>query len=65
MKGVHELKLTVDTGASGNTLPVRVAKQMHGELWHSKVEPVPHTKLSRLQWRRDQMLRNTEDLRSV
>ena len=46
MKGVHELKLKVDTGASGNTLPVHVAKQMYGELWQSKVEPVLHTKLT-------------------
>ena len=40
MKGVHELKLKVDTGALGNTLPVR------GELWQSKVEPVPLTRLT-------------------
>ena len=32
MKGVHELKLKVDTGALGNTLAVRVAKQMYGKL---------------------------------
>ena len=38
--GVHDLKLKVDTGASGNTLPVRIAKQMYGEIWKSKIDPV-------------------------
>ena len=43
---VHDLKLKVDTGASGNTLPVRIAKQMYGEIWQSKIEPVPNVKLT-------------------
>ena len=38
--GVHDLKQQVDTGASGNTLPVRIAKQMYGEILRSKIEPV-------------------------
>ena len=44
--GVHDLKLKLDTGASGNTLPVRIVKQMYGELWQSKIEPVPIVKLT-------------------
>lgn len=46
MKGVHELKLKVDTGASGNTLPIRIARQMYGDQWTTKVEPVPNTTLT-------------------
>ena len=30
--GVYDLELKVDTGSSGNTLPVRIARQMHGEM---------------------------------
>ena len=44
--GVHDLKLKVDTGASGNTLPVRIAKQVYGEIWQSKIEPVPNVQLT-------------------
>ena len=44
--GVHDLKLKVYTGASGNTLPVRIAKQMYGEIWQSKIEPVPNVKVT-------------------
>ena len=44
--GVHDLKLKVDTGASGNTLPVRIAKQMYIKIWQSKIEPVPNVKLT-------------------
>ena len=42
--GVHDLKLKVDTGV--NTLPVSIAKQMYGEIWQSKIEPVPNVKLT-------------------
>ena len=34
------------SGASGKTLPVRIAKQMYGEIWQSKIEPVPTVKLT-------------------
>ena len=44
--GVHDLKLKVDIGASGNTLPVRIAKQMYGETCQTKIEPVPNVKLT-------------------
>ena len=44
--GVHDLKLKVDTGSSGNTLAVRIARQMYGEMWQSKVEPAPNVKLT-------------------
>ena len=44
--GVHGLKLKVVTGASDNTLPVRIAKQMYGEMWQSKIEPMPNDKLT-------------------
>ena len=44
--GVHELELNVDTATPGNTLPVRIARQMYGEMWQSKVEPVPNVKLT-------------------
>ena len=44
--GVHDLELKVDTGSSGNTLPARIARQMYGELWQSKVEPAPNVKLT-------------------
>ena len=44
--GVHDLKLKVDTGASGNTLPVRIAKLMYGEIWQSKIESVPNVNLT-------------------
>ena len=40
--GIHDLELKVDTGSSGNTLSVRIARQMYGELWQSKVEPAPN-----------------------
>ena len=43
---VHDLKLKVARGASGNTLPVRIAKQIYGEIWQSKIEPVPNVKLT-------------------
>ncbi|KAI0228990.1 hypothetical protein LSAT2_020573, partial [Lamellibrachia satsuma] len=42
--GVHELKLKVDTGASGNTTPIRIARDMYGNQWQSKAEPAKHTK---------------------
>ena len=38
--------MKVDTGASGNTLPIRVARQMYGEQWQIKVEPIPNTRLT-------------------
>ena len=44
--GVHDLELKVDTGSPGNTLPVRIARQMYGEMWQSKVETVPNVKLT-------------------
>ena len=44
--GVHDLELKVDTGSSGNTLPVGIARQMYGEMWQSKVETVPNVKLA-------------------
>ena len=46
--GVHDLELKVDLGSSGNsyTLPVRIARQMYGEMWKSKLEPVPNVKLT-------------------
>ena len=46
--GDHDLKLKVDTGASGNTLLIRIAKQMYGEIWQSKIEHVPNVKLTAL-----------------
>ena len=44
--GVHDLELKVDTGSSGNTLPVRIARQMYGEMWQSKVARAPNVKLT-------------------
>ena len=44
--GVHDLELKVDIGSSGSTLPVRIARQMYGEMWQSKVETVPNVKLT-------------------
>ena len=44
--GAHDLELKVDTGSSVNTLPVRIERQMYGEMWQSKVEPVPNVKLT-------------------
>ena len=45
MMGVYELKLKVDTGASGSTTPLRIAMDMCGNQWQSKAEPAKHTKL--------------------
>ena len=44
--GVHDLKLKIDTNSSGNTLSVCIARQMYGEMWQSKAEPVPNVKLT-------------------
>ena len=38
-KGQHELLLKVDTGASGNTLPLRILKDMYGDKWQSMTKP--------------------------
>ena len=38
-KGQHELLLKVDTGASGNTLPLRILKDMYGNKWQSMTKP--------------------------
>ena len=46
MMGVHELKLKVDTGASGKTIPIRIARDMCGNQWQSKAEPAKHSKTS-------------------
>ena len=43
---VRDLELKVDTGSTGNTLPVRIARQMYGEMWQSKVEPAPNVELT-------------------
>ena len=44
--GVYDLELKVDTGSSGNTLPVHIARQMYGEMWRSKKEHMPNVKLT-------------------
>ncbi len=44
--GVHDLKLKLDTGALDNNLPVRIAKQIYGEICQSKIESVPNVKLT-------------------
>ena len=38
-KGQHELLLKVDTRASGNTLPLRILKDMYGDKWQSMTKP--------------------------
>ncbi|XP_038052821.1 uncharacterized protein LOC119725487 [Patiria miniata] len=43
--GTHRLITKVDTGAGGNTLPLRTIKQMYGCRWKSFVQPVK-TKLT-------------------
>ena len=44
MKGGYQLQLKVDTGASGNTLPTRIVKDMYGNKWMSKLTPLGGTK---------------------
>jgi len=39
LKGTHRLKLKIDTGADGNTLPVRTMCQMYGDSWKTMVQP--------------------------
>ena len=40
IKGTHKLRLKIDTGASGNTLPIRIVKQMYGHLDEERMRPV-------------------------
>ena len=42
-KGVHELKIKVDTGAEGNTLPLRTFQQMFPEHVDRNGQPRPGT----------------------
>ena len=35
----HKLRLKVDTGASGNTLPLRTVKQMYNDKWRGIIQP--------------------------
>ena len=44
-KGVHELKIKVDTGAEGNTLPLRTFQQMFPEWVDQNSHPRPGTTL--------------------
>ena len=45
--GTHNLKLKIDTGASGNTLPIWMYRQMYGEKPFSEfLEPLQHVTLS-------------------
>ncbi len=37
--GDHSLKMKIDTGASGNTLPLRTIQQMYGTKWRDQVRP--------------------------
>ena len=37
--GQHCLRLKVDTGASGNTLPLRILQNMYGGSWRSELSP--------------------------
>ena len=40
LRGKHKLKLKVDTGAEGNTLPVRTVRQMYpNDEWKNIIEP--------------------------
>lgn len=43
--GKHRLSLKIDTGAGGNTLPLRTMRQMYGDSWKKEVLPTT-TKLS-------------------
>jgi hypothetical protein len=46
-KKVHKIRLKVDTGASGNTLPLRTFRQMYGDRSPSTiVKPEKHTRLT-------------------
>ncbi|XP_038046793.1 uncharacterized protein K02A2.6-like [Patiria miniata] len=45
LEGKHRLKVKIDTGAGGNTLPLRTIRQMYGDTWRSQVKPVT-TKLT-------------------
>ena len=40
IKGTHNLRLKIDTGASGNTLPIRIVNQMYGHLDEERMRPV-------------------------
>ena len=42
--GQHQVRLKVDTGAGGNTLPLRIFKQMYGKRWRNVIRRT-HTKL--------------------
>ena len=47
LKGTHNLKLKIDTGASGNTLPIRTYHQMFGDKPFNQVlKPVKNITLS-------------------
>ena len=63
MMGVHDLKLKVDTAASDNTMPIRIATDMCGNQWQSKAEPAKHTTLKA--YSGGQMLWDTEHPMSV
>ena len=42
LHGNCKIKLKVDTGSAGNTLPVRTVRQMYGEQWEKHMKPGNH-----------------------
>ncbi len=46
LNGTHKLRLKIDTGAAGNTLPVRTYRQMYGNTPYKDIlQPANHIKL--------------------
>lgn len=47
IKATHKLRLKIDTGAQGNTLPIRTYRQIYGDTpVRDVLTPAPHTRLT-------------------